>query len=148
HIRLADSVGAPRIRRTGNIPGNSSRNPHNTRSPRMRLTALLASLLLLPGIGSAQTTETLPPVIEADAVLGDVAFNDGNTMDQVRIHYRTIGQPRKDARGRINNAVMLLHGTGGSGAQFLQARFAGELFGPGQPLDADRWFIILPDNIG
>ncbi|WP_449468291.1 alpha/beta fold hydrolase [Stenotrophomonas humi] len=89
-----------------------------------------------------------PTVHEADAHLADFRFGDGSRLDEVRIHYRTLGTPRRDAAGRINNAVMLLHGTGGSGAQFLQARFADELFGPGQPLDTARYYIILPDNIG
>lgn len=89
-----------------------------------------------------------PNVHEADALISDVRFADGASLQQVRLHYRTLGTPQRDAQGRITNAIMLLHGTGGSGAQFLQPRFADELFGPGQPLDTSRYYLILPDNIG
>jgi homoserine O-acetyltransferase len=64
------------------------------------------------------------------------------------MHYATFGKPTRDANGRVNNAVLLLHGTGGSGRQFLAKQFAGELFGPGQLLDITHYFVILPDNIG
>lgn len=66
----------------------------------------------------------------------------------MRLHYRTIGTPRRNAAGSVVNAVLILHGTGGSGAQFQSENFAGVLFGPGQLLDAARWFLILPDGIG
>jgi homoserine O-acetyltransferase len=88
------------------------------------------------------------PVREADFVLHDFHFRSGQTLAQVRIHYRTLGEPRRDAGGRIVNAVLVLHGTGGTGAQFLVPQFADELFGPGQPLDLARTFVILPDDIG
>jgi len=95
---------------------------------------------------SAQTPEW--PIAEADFIARDVRFASGETMDAVRIHYATLGRPHRDRRGRIDNAVMLLHGTGGTGRQFLAPQFANELFGPGQPLDIERYYIILPDNIG
>jgi homoserine O-acetyltransferase len=85
---------------------------------------------------------------EGEAVLRDFRFASGETLPELRIHYATLGTPRRDASGRIANAVMVLHGTGGSGRQFLQPQFAGELFGPGQPLDLRRYYVILPDNIG
>jgi homoserine O-acetyltransferase len=66
----------------------------------------------------------------------------------VRLHYRTLGSPVRDAQGVVRNAVLILHGTGGSGAQFLQPQFADELFGPGQLLDAARYYIVLPDGVG
>jgi len=69
-------------------------------------------------------------------------------MPEVRVHYTTLGKAVKDANGRTTNAVLVLHGTGGSGRQFLRPIFAGVLFGPGQLLDAKKYFIILPDNIG
>jgi homoserine O-acetyltransferase len=69
-------------------------------------------------------------------------------MAQVRLHYRTLGAPVRDASGAVRNAVLILHGTGGSGAQFLQPQFADVLFGPGQLLDAARYYLILPDNVG
>lgn len=109
---------------------------------------LLFVRLLFTGLLWSTAAAASPPVASGDAVLGNASFANGESLAQVRIHYRTIGQPHRDAQGRIDNAVMLLHGTGGSGAQFLQPRFADELFGPGQPLDAERYYIILPDNIG
>jgi len=66
----------------------------------------------------------------------------------LRLHYTTLGKPNRNAEGRVTNAVLILHGTGGSGQQFLQPQFAGELFGLGQLLDATRYFIVLPDGIG
>jgi len=75
-------------------------------------------------------------------------FMGGDTLAALRIHYRTLGAPRRDAAGVVRNAVLILHGTGGTGAQFLAPVFAGELFGPGQPLDTTTHYLILPDNIG
>jgi homoserine O-acetyltransferase len=89
-----------------------------------------------------------PAPLESDFVLRDFKFRSGPTMAQLRIHFRTIGQPRRDAQGVVRNAILILHGTTGSGAQFLRPEFAGELFGAGQPLDATRFFVILPDGIG
>src|SRR5438046_8365252 len=66
----------------------------------------------------------------------------------MRLHYTTLGNAVRDAQGRVTNAVLILHGTGGTGHQFLSPIFAGELFGPGQLLDAARYYIILPDGIG
>lgn len=76
------------------------------------------------------------------------AFDGGDDLTQLRLHYHTLGEPRRDESGRVCNAVLILHGTTGSGAQFLRESFAGELFQPGQLLDAERHFIILPDGIG
>ncbi len=86
--------------------------------------------------------------VEGDAVIRDFHTTSGAVLPELRMHYRTLGQPVRDASGRVTNAVMILHGTGGTGAQFLAPQFAGELFGPGQPLDTARYFIILPDNLG
>ena len=85
---------------------------------------------------------------EGDAVLRNFRFQSGEKMGELRMHYATLGTPRRDSKGAIDNAVMVLHGTGGTGRQFLQPQFANELFGPGQPLDIARYYIILPDNIG
>jgi homoserine O-acetyltransferase len=82
-----------------------------------------------------------------DVTLKDFAFTSGERMD-VRMHVTTLGTPHRDASGRIDNAVMVLHGTGGSGAQFFRPQFANELYGPGQPLDLARYYVILPDNLG
>jgi homoserine O-acetyltransferase len=75
-------------------------------------------------------------------------FADGETMADVKLHYTTLGTARRNAAGDITNAVMLLHGTTGTGKNFLALSLAGELFGPGQPLDAAKYFIILPDGLG
>ena len=85
---------------------------------------------------------------EGDAVLRDFTFADGEKLPSLKIHYATLGTPQRDKAGRIENAVMVLHGTGGSGKQFLSPQFAQELYGPGQPLDISRYYIILPDGIG
>jgi homoserine O-acetyltransferase len=113
-----------------------------------RLT-VAASLLLLSVAGSVagQTAAGLN-VTEADYIIKSFAFSSGETLPELRLHYRTLGAPVRDAQGRVRNAVLILHGTGGSGASFLGRAFAGELFGPGQPLDASTYFIILPDGIG
>lgn len=110
----------------------------------MKLFALFGLVLGLAGPAVAQGW----PVTEGDVVLSDFAFSDGGTLVELRMHYRTLGTPQRDADGTITNAVMVLHGTGGSGAQFLQPQFADELYGPGQPLDIERYYVILPDNIG
>jgi len=88
------------------------------------------------------------PTREGDLVLKDFRFRSGETLPEVRIHYTTLGQPHRNAAGAIDNAVMVLHGTGGTGKQFLRPQFADELYGPGQPFDIRRYWIILPDNIG
>jgi homoserine O-acetyltransferase len=85
---------------------------------------------------------------EGEFVLDDFQFASGESMPALRLHYRTLGQVRRDARGLVHNAVLVLHGTGGSGAGLMVDEFAGELFGSGQALDADEYFILLPDNIG
>ncbi|MGZ5002976.1 MAG: alpha/beta fold hydrolase, partial [Chthoniobacterales bacterium] len=89
-----------------------------------------------------------PAPTESDYVIKDFKFADGETLPELRIHYRTIGKPEKDASGQTRNAILITHGTTGSGAQFVRPEFAGELFGPGQPLDATKFFIVLPDGIG
>ena len=85
---------------------------------------------------------------EHDFTIRNFAFTSGETLPELRIHYRTLGTPRKDAQGVVRNAVLVMHGTGGTGVQFLGRTFAGELFGPGQLLDASKYFIVLPDDIG
>jgi homoserine O-acetyltransferase/O-succinyltransferase len=85
---------------------------------------------------------------EADATFSNFQFRSGETLTNLRIHYTTLGTPRRNTAGEIDNAVMILHGTGGSGHQFYRPQFADELFGPGQVLDTAKYFVILPDNIG
>ena len=106
--------------------------------------ALLAALAVQVTAPAAK----IWPTHEGDVVLRDFRFHNGEMLPQLRIHYTTLGSPHRDAGGDIDNAVMVLHGTGGDGKQFLRPQFADELYGPGQPLDIRRYFIILPDNIG
>ena len=89
-----------------------------------------------------------PAPVEGDFVARDFRFGSGETLPSLNLHYRTIGTPRRDASGVVRNAVLILHGTGGTGEGFLSRTFGGELFGTGQVLDATRYFIILPDGIG
>src|SRR5438309_4087382 len=102
-------------------------------------------LILFPGklFGAG-----FPPVQSSDFVLRDFHFRSGEVLPELRMHYRTLGTPRVDKLGSVENAVLILHGTTGNGSNFLRPEFAGELFNPGQPLDAARYFIILPDGIG
>jgi homoserine O-acetyltransferase len=86
--------------------------------------------------------------IEGDYTIRDFKFASGETLPELRIHYRTIGKLERDALGKAVNAVLIMHGTTGSGAQFIRPEFAGELFGKGQALDATKFFIVLPDGIG
>jgi homoserine O-acetyltransferase len=89
-----------------------------------------------------------PSSDEGEFSRNNFQFTSGETIPALRIHYRALGQPRRDERGVVRNAVLILHGTGGSGTQFMGPEFAGELFGPGQPLDVSRYFVVLPDGIG
>jgi len=114
--------------------------------------ALVASLLAATGTGAlaaaAPAAAGYPPPAQGEFLLKDFRFASGESLPELRIHYRTFGAPRADVHGVVRNAVLILHGTGGSGASLVRAEFAGELFGAGQPLDAARYFIVLPDGIG
>ncbi|HEX8241701.1 MAG TPA: alpha/beta fold hydrolase [Allosphingosinicella sp.] len=112
------------------------------------LKGVLGLLALAWAGASAAQTDYAARLKEGDSVLSDFRFGSGERMARLRIHYATLGTPRRDSRGAVTNAVMVLHGTGGSGRQFLQPQFADELFGPGQPLDIERYYVILPDGIG
>jgi homoserine O-acetyltransferase len=91
---------------------------------------------------SAQTPQ------EGDFVISNFQFSAGQKLARLNLHYTTFGQPHRDSQGRVSNAVLILHGTGGSGKQFLNPLFNDVLFQPGQLLDASRYFIVLPDDIG
>src|ERR1043166_3447543 len=108
--------------------------------------ALALALLLAPW--PAVRAADYPAPAEGDYVIRDFKFASGETVPELKIHYRTLGKPEKDTQGKTKNAVLILHGTTGSGAQFIRPEFAGELFGAGQPLDATKFFIVLPDGIG
>jgi homoserine O-acetyltransferase len=85
---------------------------------------------------------------QGDLTIRDFRFSTGETLPELKLHYTTLGTPRKDAKGTVRNAVMILHGTGGAGRSFLSNGYAGELFGPGKLLDSSKYFVILPDGIG
>jgi homoserine O-acetyltransferase len=89
-----------------------------------------------------------PAPVEGEYIAHDFKFDTGDTLPELKLHYRTIGTPSRDASGVVRNAVLILHGTGGTGSGFLNRTFAGQLFGPGQILDATKYFIVLPDGIG
>ena len=110
----------------------------------LRIAVFCFFLLLGP---PAQALPDAQPA-HGDFILRDFRFSTGEVLPELKLHYFTLGRPQRDAHGRMLNAVLLLHGTSGRGAGFLSESFAGELFGNGQPLDADRWFIIVPDAIG
>ena len=89
-----------------------------------------------------------PAPAEGEYAIHDFKFASGETLPEIKIHYRTLGTIDKDASGKTTNAVLIMHGTTGSGAQFIRPEFGGELFGKEQPLDATKYFIVLPDGIG
>jgi homoserine O-acetyltransferase len=124
-------------------------------NPTLRTFALLLSSLAATSAFAAE----YPAPTEGDYTIRDFKFTSGEALPELRLHYRSLGKPEKDAQGKTTNAVLIMHGTTGSGAQFMDRRpflptdlprpeFANELFGKGQPLDATKFFIILPDGIG
>ena len=116
--------------------------------------ALSGTLTAAPAAPAAPAppVTTAPSILaqahEGDFVLHDFHFESGETLAELRMHYTTLGTPRRDAQGHVTNAVMILHGTGGDGQQFLRPQFADVLFAAGGLLDPARYYIILPDNVG
>src|SRR5437588_4972033 len=114
-------------------------------NPIIRILAFFSSLLA----ASFSSAADYPAPTEGDFTVRDFKFTSGETLPELRLHYRTIGKPEKDAQGKTTNAVLIMHGTTGSGAQFVpRPEFADQLFAKGHPLDATKSFIILPDGIG
>jgi len=109
--------------------------------------ALLASFCLGVGAASHAAGPELRP-LEGDYVIHDFHFASGETLPELRMHYTYLGKPKKDASGRVTNAVLIMHGTGGSGRSLINERFSAVLFQKGQLLDAEKYYIILPDGIG
>jgi homoserine O-acetyltransferase len=119
---------------------------------------VLISLSLILGLAGAAAAQPAPPppdlppgtppVQEGDFIAKGFRFHTGEVMPELRLHYRTLGAPHRNPAGQVDNAVLVLHGTGGAGDTFIRPQFSGELFGPGQLLDATRYYIILPDDIG
>jgi homoserine O-acetyltransferase/O-succinyltransferase len=113
---------------------------------RPALLALVVASMLIVSRTSAQ--DHAAAGAQGDFIMRDFRFADGSVLPELRIHYVTLGAPRRDASGTVRNAVLILHGTTGNGGGFLSPQFAGELFGPGELLDTATHFIILPDGIG
>lgn len=104
----------------------------------------MISLLLMSTIAMAY-----PKPVEHDFIIHNFQFANGQKLETLNLHCTTIGEPKKNpTTGKVDNAVLIMHGTGGTGHQFITPIFADVLFGPGQPLDATKYYIILPDAIG
>jgi homoserine O-acetyltransferase/O-succinyltransferase len=111
--------------------------------------ATYGALMLTMSTAQADPTPAAsPPPIESDYVIRDFHFASGETLPELRLHYTIFGKPHHDAHGKVDNAVLILHGTGGSGRSLINDHFAALLFGKGQILDSSKYFIILPDGIG
>ncbi len=109
----------------------------------------LVVFLLSAACWAQPQNQPLFPNREGDWIARDFEFKSGEKMAELRLHYTTLGAPTRDAAGHVNNAVIVMHGTTGSGHPFAtNPGFAGELFGKGQPLDIEKYFIVLPDSIG
>src|SRR5258708_1189787 len=108
----------------------------------------LSAALCLSAAARAAAPDAAATLIESDYVIHDFHFASGETLPELRLHYAILGTPRRDSHGRISNAVLILHGIGGSRRSLLNEHFASVLFGKGQLLDSNRYFIILPDGIG
>jgi len=112
----------------------------------MRILAAIALAVSLVATAVAQTVKLSP--VEGDYIARNFKFRSGETLPELRLHYTTLGTPHRNARGEIDNAVLILHGTGGDGKQFFRPQFADELFKPGGLLDPAKYYIILRDGIG
>jgi homoserine O-acetyltransferase len=97
---------------------------------------------------AASGEKTWPGQTEGDFVIRNFRFKSGETLAELKLHYTTLGTPKRSAAGDIGNAILLLHGTSADGKAWLRPSLADELFAAGAPLDAERYFIILPDGIG
>jgi homoserine O-acetyltransferase len=117
------------------------------RDRRMWLRVGLGLLLAWVAVGSSPATDYGPP-IAGDFVTPDFRLRSGEVLPELRMHYLTFGVPKRDESGVVRNAVLILHGTTGNSSNFVRAEFAGELFGPGQPLDVTRFYLVIPDNLG
>lgn len=112
----------------------------------MKSILLFCIAIIFTLIGLAQNNYRT--AVEGDYIIKDFSFESKESISQLNLHYTTLGKPVKDENGRVMNAVLIMHGTGGNGHQFLSEQFAGSLFNAGQLLDITKYFIILPDGIG
>src|SRR5258708_23374715 len=106
----------------------------------------MAALCSVAACVSAQQNAPLTavPPKEGDFIARDFKFSDGQSLPEVRLHYTTVGTPRRDASGRVTNAVVILHGTNRAGRVWLVPSFSGVLFRPRQLLDASKYYLTLP----
>ena len=122
-------------------------------------TALLVTTMALAPLAAGLSAGLAPAPVraapaaypgqqEGDHVVENFKFASGESLDRVKLHYTTLGTPHRGADGEIDNAVLVLHGTTGTGKSFLIPTLGPELFGEGAPLDAKRWYVILPDGLG
>jgi homoserine O-acetyltransferase len=114
----------------------------------LTLTILLAATVAATAQVSTQAANSQPEPNEASVDVHDFVFGNGGSLASLKLHYLTLGKPRRDASGAITNAVLLLHGTAGSAADLVTADFFDALYGAGQPLDLSRYFLVIPDAIG
>jgi homoserine O-acetyltransferase len=112
------------------------------------LAILLAASAVLPAAAQQQPNPWLARATPGDYTIPNFRFGTGETLPALKLHYLTLGTPKRDANGHTTNAVLLLHGTGGNASSLLNPVFSNVLFGPGQPLDVTKYFLILPDDIG
>jgi homoserine O-acetyltransferase len=115
----------------------------------MTLRHLMLAALLAGAASSAQTSQVTPwPVQDGNFVISNFHFGSGESLPALKLHYLTLGKPHRDAAGHTDNAILLLHGTGGDAHSLLNPIFSDVLFGPGQPFDIQKFYLILPDDIG
>lgn len=114
----------------------------------MKRRMIWAVLLMTVFAGANSFALDWPKANEAEYIIQNFKFDNGRSLPELRIHYLTWGEPKRDAQGKVTNAILILHSTGGSTEQFTRDRFAGVLFNPGQILDVTKYFIIMPDSIG
>ena len=125
----------------------------STAAPALAL-AVLALVPTLAAAPAAAQSEPAPAQTswpnqrEGDFIIKDFKFTSGETLPELKLHYTTLGTPKRNGAGEITNAVVLLHGTSSTGKAWLIPSLANELFGPGQPLDASQYYVVLPDGIG
>src|SRR5205085_967179 len=151
---LAPRQNIPPRKKSSRSRGRDRQHARRVRSPEFAVTlqamnAFIRYFVLMLFIAPLLLRAAeYPAPMEADYVIHDFKFTSGETIPELKIHYRTIGKPVKNDKDVVENAVLITHGTTGSGGQFVRPEFAGELCGAAQPLDATKFFIVMPDGIG
>jgi len=150
---VLDEIGASRFMTQSLLPPIRLRRPRAVGcafcAAAFALSAAIAGGQVTPSPASlSRTSDWSSAGTQGDFIIRNFRFADGSLLPELRIHYTTLGSPRRNATGVVANAVLMLHGTTGNGRDFLTPAFAGELFASGQLLDSATHFIILPDGIG